>query len=245
MEYPDVVAMIPARMGSTRLKMKNLALVNKKPLVSHVIEAAQEASVFDRIVVNADHGIFSEIAKQHNVEFYLRPLAFGSSTTKSDDVVADFMKKHIARIVAWVNPTSPLQTGSEIRDVVRFFQKEQLDSLITVKDERVHCTWKGNPVNFNPTSQFAQTQDLIPVQRFVYSVMMWKSSIFLESYQRNGYAFFCGKTGYFPVSNLSAVIIKTDQDLMLADFLMRTMERRSGYQVSYDPLVEKIHVESG
>ena len=30
--------MIPARIGSKRLKFKNLALINKKPLISYAIE---------------------------------------------------------------------------------------------------------------------------------------------------------------------------------------------------------------
>jgi CMP-N-acetylneuraminic acid synthetase len=33
----NIVAMVPARMGSERLKMKNLALLNGQPLISYAI----------------------------------------------------------------------------------------------------------------------------------------------------------------------------------------------------------------
>ena len=34
--------MIPARIGSQRLKKKNLALINKKPLIEYVIQSAKK-----------------------------------------------------------------------------------------------------------------------------------------------------------------------------------------------------------
>ena len=139
------MCMIPARIGSTRLKMKNLALLNGRPLIAYAIIAAQQAGVFDRIVINSDSTVFQIIAERYGVEFYKRPEHLGSSTTKSDDVVLDFMQNHSSEVVVWVNPISPLQTGNEIKQVVDYFKKEQLDSLIT-KDEQVHCIHQGKPL---------------------------------------------------------------------------------------------------
>lgn len=169
---PNIVAMIPARMGSARLAMKNLALINGKPMIYYAIKAAKESGVFDSIVINSADAVFSEIAIWYGVEFYKRPPEWATSTAKSDHVVYDFIKKNPCDIVAWMNPTSPLQTGGEIRAVVECFIKEGLDSLITVKNEQVHCVFKGKPVNFDYDGIFAQTQELTPVQPFVYSVMM-------------------------------------------------------------------------
>ena len=47
--------------------------------------------LFRSIIINSDHEVFSIIADRYDVEFYLRPDKLGSSTTKIDDVVADFM----------------------------------------------------------------------------------------------------------------------------------------------------------
>ena len=41
-----IVAMIPARIGSERLKKKNLALLNKKPLIYYAINAAKKSKIF-------------------------------------------------------------------------------------------------------------------------------------------------------------------------------------------------------
>jgi len=240
MNDTKIIAMIPARIGSTRLKMKNLAIVNGKPLVYYAIRAARDSGAFDRIVLNSDHEIFREIAERYQIEFYKRPVELGSSTTKSDNVVIDFIEKNPCDILVWVNPTSPLQTGIEIKKVIRYFQKEKLDSLITVKNEQVHCIFKGQPVNFDLHERFAQTQDLNPVQPFVYSIMMWRVPAFIQMYREKGYALFCGKTGYYPSSKLSAIIIKRQEDLMLADYILRLMDEYDTYQIRYDNLIKKI-----
>jgi len=234
------IAMIPARIGSTRLRVKNLALLNGKPLIHYAIKAAKESRVFDQIVVNSDHEVFSKIAELHDVEFYLRPNKLGSSITKSDDVVYDFMKKHPGDILAWVNPICPFQTGREIKTIKNYFDEEELDTLMTVKTEQVHCIYEGRPVNFAGGRVFAQTQELEPVQPFVYSVMMWRNKAFIEAFNWRGCAVFCGKIGYYPVSKEAAIIIKTKEDLMMAEVFIRARESAGGYEVKYDKLIDKL-----
>lgn len=236
MTQARAVAMVPARIGSTRLKMKNLALIDGRPMLSYALRAAIESGAFDRVVVNADHPLFAEIAREYGAEFYLRPAQLGSSTTKSDDVVADFIAAHPAQSVAWVNPTSPLMPASEVREVVDHFFADGLDSLITVENKQVHCDFHGQPVNYDRAGKFAQTQDLVPVQPFVYSIMMWRTEPFLAEMARCGHAFFCGRFGTFPVSRETGIIIKTEADLRLADAMMRA--RKAETALRYHPLAD-------
>lgn len=240
MDNVKIFAMIPARIGSKRLKMKNLALLNGKPLISYAINSARKSGMFDRIILNSDHKIFNKIAQRYEVEFYQRPSSLGSSITKSDDVVIDFIEKYPCDVVVWVNPTSPLQTGGEVREVVRYFLKKGLDSLITVRDEKVHCVYKESPINFGLEEVFAQTQDITPVQLFVYSIMMWRTETFRQVFKERGFAFFCGKTGFFPISKSSSFVIKCKEDLMIADCVMRATAQEEKYVVKYDKLVDLI-----
>ncbi len=235
-----IIAMIPARIGSIRLPKKNLALINGEPLIAYAIKAAKASGVFDRIVINADDKVFNKIAERYGVEFYLRPEQLGSSTTKSDDVVFDFMKNHPGDIVCWVNPTSPLQTGQEIKAVVGHFLQNSLDSLITVTDQQVHANFSDSPLNYKTDELFAQTQDLTPVELFVYSVMMWRVPPFLDEYEKQKHAFFVGKVGFFPVNKLSSIIIKRKEDLKLAEFILKSISEGSADQVEYDSTVKEI-----
>ena len=113
--------MIPARIGSTRFKMKNLALLNGKPMIAYAIMVALSSKVFDKVIVNSDSEVFRSIAKEYGAEFYLRPKHLGGSTVKSDDVVIDFIKKFPYDILVWENPIAPLQTIEDIQNTLQYF----------------------------------------------------------------------------------------------------------------------------
>ena len=59
-----IIAMIPARMGSQRVKQKNIRLLNGKPLISHIVDTAVRSNVFDEIYINSESDIFK---KQLNI----------------------------------------------------------------------------------------------------------------------------------------------------------------------------------
>lgn len=236
---PRIIAMVPAKLGSTRLAMKNLALIDGKPLIYYAITAAKNSEAFDKVVVNAEDVLFETIAKRYGVGFYHRPAEIVSPTTKTDTVVYDFLLKNPCDIVAWVSPIAPLQTPGEVKDVVDYFLKEGLDSLMTVKEEKVHCVCGDKPVNFKADEIFAQTQDLMPVRLFVYSVMMWRSDTFIRTFEAKGHALLSGKIGFYPVSRSASIIIKREEDLMLADYISRSLSRKRAYKTRYDALVKK------
>ncbi len=242
MKKNKIIAMIPARIGSTRLKMKNLALLNDKPLISYAINAAQESGVFDHIIINSDSIVFNQIAEQHGVEFYHRPKELGSSETKSDEVVADFLRNFPCDIIAWVNSIAPLQTGSVIKSIVEYFLYENLDTLHTVKNEQVHCNFKNSPINYKLNEIFSRTQDLEPLQPFVYTVMMWRAETFLGNYLKKGQAIFCGKVGYYAVDKISSIIVKDESDLFLVQNILQTRDAKlkGDVKVLYDKLAEGI-----
>ena len=68
-----VIAMIPARLGSQRLKRKNLEEINKKSLVEIAIDKCIEANCFDEIWVNSESELIGNIAVKKNISFHKRP----------------------------------------------------------------------------------------------------------------------------------------------------------------------------
>ena len=234
-----ITAMIPARLGSERLARKNLVLLAGEPLIAHSIKVAKASGVFDRIVVNSESPIFGRIAQQHDVDFYRRPEHLATSDTKSDEVVYDFAIQHATDVIVWVNPTSPLQPDHEVREVVSHFVGAGLDSLITVREEQVHCNFRGEPLNYKPGERFAKTQELESVQRFVYSLMMWRRGSFVAEYERQGNAILFGRSGFYPVSQLSSLIVKTEEDIKLCEYILTGLTQRRGEPLVYFSLSEE------
>ena len=211
-------------------------------MISYAIEAAINSGVFDKVFVNSEHNVFSKVAAQYETDFYLRPEELGSSQARSDDVVADFIQAFPeADVITWVNPIVPLQTGKEVAETVNYFLSNNLDSLITVEKKQVHCDYDNKPINYQRGDIFARTQDLIPIQAFVYSIMMWKAETFIKQYKKNGHAIFCGEFGVYPASKLSSIIIKTREDLLMADAYMKAQQLDGGI-LHYDPIAEKPEV---
>ncbi|MDC0248273.1 hypothetical protein OAK00_03890 [Pelagibacteraceae bacterium] len=233
-----IYAMIPARIGSQRLKYKNLAIINNKPMIYYTINAAKKSGCFDKIFINSDHKIFSKISKKYKVNFYKRIKSLGGSNIKSDSIVYDFMKNNPeADIVVWVNPIAPFQTAKEIKKIVNFFSKKKIDSLITVENKKIHCNYNGKPLNYIKNSKFAKTQDLKIIQTFVYSLMMWKKKSFIKKYKKDKNAILTGKTYFYPVKSLSTIIIKNLDDLKLANYVMKLKSKK--FFLNYDKVLKK------
>jgi len=60
----SVVAVIPARYGSTRLPGKPLAIIGGKPMIQHVYENASKAKLLDQIIVATDDRRIEEAVKK-------------------------------------------------------------------------------------------------------------------------------------------------------------------------------------
>ena len=85
-------------------------------------------------------------------------------------------------------------------------------------------------------TSFALTQELTPVEVFVYSIMMWRSNVFLDQFTQKGFAMLCGKFGSYPVSKLSTHIIKNDEDLIFAEQLIKKLKTKQ--TIRYDSIVD-------
>jgi CMP-N,N'-diacetyllegionaminic acid synthase len=217
-----IIAMIPARVGSQRLKLKNLVIINGKPLVYYAIEAAKKSKIFDKIVLNSDSDLFRPISKKYNIDFYLRPKWIGNSQIKSDDVINDFIEKYPNfEILAWVNPIAPLQDGHDLKKIVGYFLKKKLDSLITTEKKQIHARYKNKSINFSKNGKFKKTQDLHPIELFSYTVMMWRIKKFKKKYEKYKSGIFCGKFSTFSLDSYKSLIVKTIFDLKLIEKVMQ------------------------
>lgn len=204
-------AIIPARIGSQRLKRKNLLKINNKFVIEYAIESAIKSKKFNKIFLNSDSEEFEDIAIKHKINFYLRPKNLGSSNTSIDEVIYDFMINYKSDYTFIVNPPSVLQTHKEICKIINDFLSSNFDSLMTVEELFNHFFFNECSLNFNKFEKLKRTQDLKPVLRCVYSLMGWKNSSFIECFEKNGHGLFCGKNFLAKAEKKSCVLLK-DED---------------------------------
>ena len=80
-----IIGMIPARIGSQRVKKKNLRLLHKRPLIDYILEAASKVEIFDHIYLNSDDEIFAELCEPYGITYYKRPQKFATDTSTNDE----------------------------------------------------------------------------------------------------------------------------------------------------------------
>ncbi len=211
-----IIAMIPARMGSQRLKQKNLRLLNGVPLIVHAIRKAKQAGVFDQIWVNSEHEKFGELALQEEIFFHQRPAHLADNNATSEDFVYDFLTKHPCEYLVQVHSIAPLLTAEEVAGFATTFINSDYDVLLSVVNEQIECVYKEQPVNFTFNKK-TNSQELTPIQRLTWCITGWRANTYLKACQAGQCATYSGIIGYYPVSRLSGHVIKTEEDLKLAE----------------------------
>ncbi len=83
-----IIAVIPARGGSQRIKGKNIRDFCGQPIISWSIEAAKRTNLFDQVVVSTDEPKIAEIAKQMGADVpFVRPAELADEFTGVSPVV--------------------------------------------------------------------------------------------------------------------------------------------------------------
>lgn len=213
------VAMIPARMGSQRLAQKNLRTLGGIPLITRAIRKCREAGIFDEIWVNSEHPDFGEIAAAEGVRFHRRPQALGGPEATSEQYVAEFLQQHDCQVLFQVHSIAPLLGISEIRAFVGAMESKPVDTLLSYEPIQIECAFRDAPVNFTFQKK-ENSQDLAPVQRISWSLTAWRRATYLAASEAGLCATYSGRVGFFPLGPWSAHVIKTEEDLRLAQAIL-------------------------
>lgn len=210
--------MIPARLGSQRLKKKNLQLLKGKPLIMHTIEKALYSNLFDEVWVNTESDVIGELAVEAGAGFHKRPEELANNQATSEDFIYEFFQKHECDFVVQIHSIAPLLTSSDIESFVKKLNSDQADVLLSTEKIQLECAFNGDPVNFE-YSEKTNSQELIPIQKISWSISAWRKKTFLYAVENGLCATYSGKLDYFPISKMAGHVIKTQEDLDIAHLL--------------------------
>lgn len=123
-----VIAIIPARYGSTRLPGKPLALIGDKPMIQHVYESASKARVLDRVLVATDDRRIEAAVKSFGGEAIMTSTQHASGT----DRLAEVARKLKAELVVNVQGDLPFIHADTITRAVRPLRRNRHIHMGTV-----------------------------------------------------------------------------------------------------------------
>lgn len=217
------LAMIPARMGSQRLKQKNLRELGGVPLIVRAVRKCKAADIFDGIWVNSEHSAFGEIAASEGVNFHQRPAELASSVATSEQFVYEFLKKHPCERVFQVHSIAPLLTAEQVKGFVQEMVEGDYDTMLCCTHEQIECAYRDQPVNFT-FNEKTNSQDLHPIQRITWSITGWRARTYIAAADAGRTATYSGRIGFYPVDRMAGHIVKTEEDLQIAEALLPLRE---------------------
>lgn len=148
-----IIALIPARSGSKRVKNKNIKSFFGHPLIAYSINLAKSSKLFDRVIVSTDSNKYAKIAKNYGAEVpFLRPKKLSSSKSVDYDWIRFTLDNlEISKLnydyYCLIRPTSPFRSINMLEKAAKLINaKRNADSLRAVElcSQHPYKMWKIN-----------------------------------------------------------------------------------------------------
>jgi CMP-N,N'-diacetyllegionaminic acid synthase len=155
-----IIALIPARSGSERIKNKNIKILGTLPLIAHTIRSAIKSKIFDKIIVSTDSKKYASLSKKFGADIpFLRPKNISKSNSPDyqwvNFTIQKLLKDENIQYTHFfiLRPTSPFRTSKTIIRAWNLFNKiENAESLRAVEICKQHPykMWTKNKNFINP-----------------------------------------------------------------------------------------------
>ena len=135
-----IIALIPARKNSTRIKNKNMKLFKKKPLIQRTIEIAKKIKNIQGVYISTDDEKIIDLGLKLGVNVpWKRPKKFSTKRSSTESVIHHFLawyKKKIGNIdaILLLQPTSPYRKIKIINNAIQSFKKNPKKNIISFSE---------------------------------------------------------------------------------------------------------------
>ena len=134
----EILVLIPAKGGSTRLPRKNILPLGGRPLIAWALESARVAAISERVVVSTDDEEVARIARSYGAEVpFLRPEKLSRDPAGVVDVALHalewFERDGIGfKTIVILLPTCPFRSSEDIQAALALFKETDARFLMSV-----------------------------------------------------------------------------------------------------------------
>ncbi|MEZ5976888.1 MAG: 3-deoxy-manno-octulosonate cytidylyltransferase [Planctomycetota bacterium] len=128
--FPAAVAIVPARLGSTRLPRKMLLDATGLPLFAHTVQNAERCRAFERVVLAADDDEIVRRAEDLGIDTVATDPAHQSGTDRVGEALAILEEREGPRweVVVGVQGDEPELSPLDLEDLVARFADEEVEA---------------------------------------------------------------------------------------------------------------------
>jgi len=209
-----IFCLIPARIGSKRLKKKNLLKINNKSLIERNILRCKKSKVFNQIFINSDSTIFKKYALKNKINFYYRNKKLGNDKATSEDYIFDFLEKICCDYVVQVHSIAAALKINTIKNFVKYLKKKKPKILLSYDEVSLETFFGNKPINFKKNRKI-NSQSLKKLKKINWSISAWERNSFLKNKENKISATYAEKIDFFKISPYEGMVIKTMEDLSI------------------------------
>jgi CMP-N-acetylneuraminic acid synthetase len=217
-----IVALVPIRHNSERIKEKNFREFNGKPLFHWILATLDSCDAIPAIYLDTNSPVIKEQAPELSEKIRLidRPDELCGDDISMNDVLFYDVSTITSDYFLQTHVTNPLLTRGTIeRAIGEFFDSREHDSLFSVTKLQSRL-WnvEGVPLNHDP-GLLLQTQDLPPVYEENSNIYIFSRELMLQTKNRLGQ-----NPLMFPVCREEAFDIDEEIDFLTAEVLHSTKQ---------------------
>ena len=213
-----VVALLPIKANSERVKGKNFRMLSGKPLFKWILDTLLSIKEIDQVVINTDaRYLFDECGLVEHERLLIRDRKkeIQGDSVSMNLVLEDDINSINADIYLMTHATNPLLGAKTIRNALnRFVASNQNDSLFSVRRVQTRFYREDmSPVNHDP-DHLIPTQNLEPWYEENSCLYIFTAGSFRKTKARIG-----EKPLMFVTPRLESVDIDEEDDWVVAEAL--------------------------
>ena len=231
----EILGLIPARLGSTGVKRKNIRPLAGRPMIEYTIEAAH-ASGLDRVILSTEADEIAEVGRQAGVDVpFMRPAEFAATASKAIEVVAHALEALKSAegwrpdAVMYLQPTSPFRTAEIIDQGLEVFRAGDRNSVVSMRKAENHPAYMyvrdetGKLVDLLDPAKYRaeRRQDMVPVFALNDCIHLSRTDYLERAAPVNGLIDDLSDFDPCFIEWPATIDINTEQDFLFADFVMR------------------------
>lgn len=221
------IAFIPVRGGSKSIPLKNIKIINGKPLVYWTAKAANDAHCIDKVIIATDNQNIKETALSFGIdkiEVYDRDEKNAQDTSSTESVMLEYLERNNPDEkdkIFLIQATSPLLKSEHIDKMYEKFIKTNVDSMfIGVREKQFHWIEKEGgiePVNYDYKNR--------PRRQDFQGLIAENGACYINSVKNilKDKCRLSGKIGVYELPTETSYEIDEENDFIIVETLMKTL----------------------
>lgn len=162
MKSKKIIALVPIKSKSKRVKNKNFQLINKKPLYHYLLSKIKYCN-FDDVYVDTDSSEIKNYSLKMGYKYIKRLPKLSKDSANGNDLLNYHAKLIDADIYFQLFITAPLLSINTINKCIKVLKNSKKnDSILTTKKIYSWFWFKKKPINYSP-SILPRSQDAQPI----------------------------------------------------------------------------------